>query len=126
MKMTDKDLLAKAERSFLVAEQLYEDGDYDFAVSRAYYALFYVSEALLLQLGKTYSKHSAVIFGIYENFVASEKLPKDFHQTLHWAYELRQKGDYASLSAVTKEDSAVLLRDVKVQMKIALALINSK
>jgi uncharacterized protein (UPF0332 family) len=35
------DLLGKARRSIKAAERLLQDGDYDFAVSRAYYGMFY-------------------------------------------------------------------------------------
>ena len=38
-------LLAKARRSVKAAERLLQAGDYDFAVSRAYYGMFYVAQA---------------------------------------------------------------------------------
>jgi uncharacterized protein (UPF0332 family) len=41
-------LLQKARRTIQSAHLLRADGDFDSAVSRAYYAMFYVAEALLL------------------------------------------------------------------------------
>lgn len=38
-----RELVGKAERSLAAARRLLEAGDYDFAVSRAYYAMFYVA-----------------------------------------------------------------------------------
>ena len=40
-------LFQKAQRSLAAAQQLAQQSFYDFAVSRAYYAMFYVAEALL-------------------------------------------------------------------------------
>ena len=37
----------KAKRSLKVANKLFESKDYDFAVSRAYYSMFYIAEAFL-------------------------------------------------------------------------------
>lgn len=54
-------LLAKAQRSFEVAEGLLEDNHADFAASRAYYGCFYTAEALLLSKGLSYSRHSQVV-----------------------------------------------------------------
>lgn len=54
-------LIQKARASLDAARLLAKQGHFDFAVSRAYYAMFYVAEALLLDEGLVFSKHSAVI-----------------------------------------------------------------
>jgi uncharacterized protein (UPF0332 family) len=41
--LEQKALLNKAERSIRAAQKLIEQGFYDFAVSRFYYAMFYVA-----------------------------------------------------------------------------------
>lgn len=43
-----------------------KEGYFDFAASRAYYAMFYVAEALLAVIGHSYSKHSAVISAFWQ------------------------------------------------------------
>ncbi|MEW6378168.1 MAG: HEPN domain-containing protein [bacterium] len=48
-------LLQKSQESLRAARLLAEQGFYDFAVSRAYYAMFYVAEAFLLGEGLAYS-----------------------------------------------------------------------
>lgn len=53
--------LDKAGESIATANELIERGSFGFAASRAYYAMFYCAEALLLNEGKSYSRHSAVI-----------------------------------------------------------------
>jgi uncharacterized protein (UPF0332 family) len=56
-------LIEKAKESLDVAKKLVRDDHYDFAACRAYYAMFYIAEALLADLGQSYSRHSAVIAG---------------------------------------------------------------
>lgn len=123
--MTDviQQLADKAHRSIKAARRLCEEGDYDFAVSRAYYALFYVSEALLAMKGIGYSKHSAVISGIYEQYVRTGDLPNRFHQVLNRSFKLRQKGDYMGSLEFTREIAEEVIADVEEQMNIAKKVI---
>jgi uncharacterized protein (UPF0332 family) len=50
------------------ARLLAEGGFFDFAISRAYYSMFYIAEAFLLGERLAYSKHSAVIGRIWGAF----------------------------------------------------------
>jgi len=47
-------LLHKSQRSIDSAKLMSEHGFYEFALSRAYYSMFYVAEALLLELRSGY------------------------------------------------------------------------
>lgn len=49
MKQETVDLMVKAERAIQSAENTMNDGDYDFAVSRVYYAMFYIASACLVK-----------------------------------------------------------------------------
>ena len=69
-------LVQKAERSIRGARVLMEDGLHEFAVSRAYYAMFYLAEALLLGEGLAFSKHAAVIAAFGQHFAKSGRLPR--------------------------------------------------
>jgi len=116
-------LVDKANRSLAASKRMIEAGDYDFAVSRAYYALFYVSEALLLKKGKSFSKHAAVISGLYEEYIKTNELPKEFHKTLHRAFDLRQQGDYLSSVEIPEDVARHLIKDVELHLDHALMLI---
>lgn len=52
-------LLIRARDSLSAARNLLRDGFSDFSASRAYYALFYVAEALLAHIGQSYSSHGS-------------------------------------------------------------------
>ena len=60
MKEHSRKLLNKAIDSIEVAEFLVDKEKADIAVARAYYAMFYIAEALLNEKGLKFSKHSAV------------------------------------------------------------------
>lgn len=67
-------LLHKAARSLNAAERLLDEGDADFAASRAYYGCFYVAEALLPDEGLSFSSHGSVIGEYGRLFARTERL----------------------------------------------------
>ncbi len=89
-------LFDKAERSFASAKRILEDGDADFAASRAYYGYFYVAEALLLSQGLDFSRHGQVIAQYGLRFAKPEIIDRRFHQLLNEAFSLRQTVDYST------------------------------
>jgi len=116
-------LIDKGNRSLGAAKKLQESGYFDFAVSRTYYAIFYLSEALLFERGKTFSKHAAVISAVYDEFIRSDELPKEFHRVLHRAFDLRQQGDYLSSMMITKEIAEKLIMEVEQQMNVVIDIL---
>jgi uncharacterized protein (UPF0332 family) len=96
-----KGMMAKARRYLDSAKLLSQAGDFDSAVSRLYYAMFYGAEALLLALGKAFSSHRAVMTAFGEHFIKSGLLPKEMHHWLHRAFEKRQISDYEFMSGIS-------------------------
>lgn len=66
--------LAKAKESIAAAKLLLSEEHCGFAAARAYYAMFYVAEALLLTKDLTFSKHAGVISALGEHFVKKVSL----------------------------------------------------
>ncbi len=64
-----EELLERARQSQKAAAKLLRGGFYNFAASRAYYAMFYITQALLLSKGLSFSSHSAVIAAFGKEFV---------------------------------------------------------
>jgi len=81
------------------------DGHYDFAASRAYYAVFYAASALLLQEGLEFRKHSGVIATIHQRFIKTGRMEKEFGKNLNWLFELRSIGDYGVTAHVPAADA---------------------
>jgi uncharacterized protein (UPF0332 family) len=64
-----KTLIERAERYLKSAELLVNDGDFESAVSRTYYAMFYTVQALLLTKNLSFSSHKGVITMFGEHFI---------------------------------------------------------
>lgn len=118
-------LILKSKRSLTTAKKLFNSGDFDFAVSRAYYAMFYMAEAALLNRGKTYSKHTAIINGFYHEFVATGVLPKQLHANFHHAFDDRNLGDYGFMETFPKEDAKQLIQNADEFIKAVEKMIKS-
>jgi len=110
--MTDdqKALVTKAEDSVRAAELLTRDGYHGFAVSRAYYAMFYIAEAMLLERGLRFTSHAGVISAFGQHFSRTRKVPSEFHQHLLAAQDGRTEGDYDIHPKLTAEDAALAIR----------------
>jgi uncharacterized protein (UPF0332 family) len=106
-------LLGKARQSLNAAESLMKDGFIDFAASRAYYAMFYSLEALLLNRDLSFSKHSAIISAFGRDYVKTGIFDNKYHRYVLEAFDLRNMGDYGAMYAVPKEKAIELLSNAK-------------
>ena len=98
-------LINKARDSLGAARTLVREGYFDFAAARAYYAMFYIAEAMLLHLGHSYNKHSAVISAFGREYVKTGSMHSKFHRWLIDAQDFRNVGDYGVEAHVSKEDA---------------------
>jgi len=95
MKENTQFLLDKAEQSIGAAESLLRDGYRDFAIGRAYYAMFYTAEALLAEKGLTFKKHVGVHRSFSEHYVKTGIFDRKYFYWLIAAFNSRLVGDYA-------------------------------
>lgn len=107
-------LLERSERYLKSAEILLNDSDYESCVSRAYYAMFFSAEALLLTKELTFSSHKGVLTGLGEHFIKTSKLPKEMGKSLHRAFEKRQLGDYEFTFVISNDEAREILEDAKL------------
>jgi uncharacterized protein (UPF0332 family) len=87
-------LIDKARRSLRWAEEMFAAGDSDFAVSRAYYAMFYLAEAMLRVEGLKFHKHSAVTSAFGYQFARTKRVDPKYHRYLQEGFDERNLGDY--------------------------------
>lgn len=107
------EIIEKAKRSLIAAQKLYKDGEYDFSASRAYYAMFYMAEAVLLTKDLSFSKHSGVISAFGQYFVKSELFDKKYQKMFSEAFEIRNIGDYSFSRKISKEESEKILKNAE-------------
>ena len=98
-------LVKKAAESIAAARVLLREGYADFAASRAYYAMFYAAQALLLEEGLTFSSHSGTIAGFGQHLAKPRKVPDEYHRMLIDAQDLRELGDYGMPNSVGVEQA---------------------
>ena len=89
-----QNLVALAQESLEAARLLLQEGYGGFAASRAYYAMFYMAEALLLGDGLSFSKHTAVHSAFGRKYAKTGRVPEHLHRYLIDAMTVRHTDDY--------------------------------
>lgn len=102
-------LFARARESLKAARILIKEDLPNIAASRAYYALFYVAEALLLSRCLAFSSHSAVIAAFGKEFARPSALDQKFHRYLIASQNLRQTGDYGVEENVSLSEASQIV-----------------
>jgi uncharacterized protein (UPF0332 family) len=87
-------LLDKAVDTIEGAELLLDHEKTNLAAGRAYYALFYIAEALLNEKGLQFSAHGDVIGAYGKEFAKTKLLDPKFHRWLREGFDTRLIGDY--------------------------------
>lgn len=105
--------MRKAQRSLKASRVLIGSEDYDFSISRIYYAMFYCAEALLLTKDLKFSKHSAVIAAFGRYFVKTGLLSQELHSYLIKGFRERQIGDYETKNLQSIEDAEEMAEDAE-------------
>lgn len=103
-------LLNKARRNLRAAEILIREGESEIAASRAYFAMFYAAEAMLLERGLSFSKHSAVSAAFGREFAKTGVVPPEYHRWLLDAFDARSIGDYDLHRGISRETANEHLR----------------
>jgi uncharacterized protein (UPF0332 family) len=121
-------MLEKGRRSAKSAVQHLKHKDFDFASSRAYYAVFHYMQAALYLRGLTFSKHSAVIAEFNRHFIKTGIFPRLFSKYIELLFKDRQIGDYdyfgeidlfqargdiAKAASICEEIEKFILRELK-------------
>lgn len=118
-------LLEKAQRSLLAAEQLLQKGFYEFSVSRAYYSMFYVAEALLDKEGLSFSSHAAVIGAFGRVLSKPQKVPQEFHRYLIDAQAQRTSADYDLQPNMSSEDAQKMMAQAQSFIDLGVQYLQS-
>jgi len=119
-------LIRKAEKFLESARVLMDSGDLDSAVSRIYYAAFFVAEALLDALGLSFSSHKSVISSFGQEFSKKDRLDSRFHRFLIVAFEKRQQADYGIETGLDREEVSELLEEARAFMKAGKGWLTKK
>ena len=100
--------LGRAEKALKSAKLLEENGELEDAASRAYYAMFHATRALLFSKGVNAKTHKGTISLFGEKIVKQGIMSEEYADMLRKAFDLRQKSDYE----ICAEASVELVKEV--------------
>lgn len=126
MKEETSALLEKAERAIRSAEHTMLDGDFDFAVSRVYYAIFYIASALLGEKDMYFSKHGGVHGAFGQHFVKTGEFDPKYQRWLVTTFSQRITGDYVATSDLILEDVQEIIGQAREFLTTAQNYLKSK
>jgi len=127
MKENTRLLLNKAERAIQAAKTLLVGGNFpDFATGRAYYAMFYVTEALLEEKDLRFSKHGGVHGAFGEHYIKTGLFDPKFHRWLLDAFDLRLEGDYGTEMITVRDDAEKMISQAEEFLEAARKYLESQ
>ncbi len=105
--------IGNAHEMLEVADLNLSEGFYGSAVNRAYYAIFYAANALLVTLGLARSRHSGVITAFREHFVKAGPIEAEYSDIYGRVMENRHVSDYEIEVPIERQVAAKALGDAQ-------------
>lgn len=112
-------LLRKALQKLAASKFLLAQGFAEDAVSRAYYAMFYIAEAFLDGEGLAFSSHAAVLGEFGRVFAKTGRISSEFHRFLLEASQERLGGDYDEVYVLSAEEALKHLERAESFLRLA-------
>jgi uncharacterized protein (UPF0332 family) len=91
---TAEAMIATVREKLASAQSLHDNGYFNDALSRAYYAAYHAISLLIFLDGKTYGRHGQLIGAFNKDYVLKGTFPKEIGKALGRLYDARQSGDY--------------------------------
>jgi len=106
-------LLQLAQDELETAQLLLDNDRHRACISRAYYAMYHASQALLEVKSITSKTHKGTIqqFGLY--FIKTGELPIEMARALTDGYDLRQLSDYEETMFLTRQQAEIVLNSAQ-------------
>jgi uncharacterized protein (UPF0332 family) len=105
--------LEKALDRLRVAEKLFRGGDYEDAVSRAYYAMYHAARAVLSTVNVFPKTHEGVVSEFGKRFVLTGVVQKELGRDLADAKAARETYEYSVTSKVGKAEAGTILSNAQ-------------
>lgn len=126
MKPETQNYFEKAEENIRAADMLIAAQFFEIAISRTYYAMFYIAEGLLWEEGQKHSSHKAVQSHYGKLFAKTEKLDPKFHRLLINGFVKRQAADYVRDVEFTEQDAIEAANAAEEFLAAAKKYLSSK
>ena len=106
-------LFSKAQTYLRSAAVLYELEDFDSCVSRAYFAMFYAAQALLMHENGSLPSQQGIRTAFKNTFVDTGQMPPHASNVLNQAYDLQEMADYGHHFAVDQDQAERVLQEAE-------------
>jgi uncharacterized protein (UPF0332 family) len=119
----------KKDRSFEALDdiqKMIDNGMLAAAMSRIYYAGFYIVGALLLLDGFSTSKHRQLIGYFNKEYIKTGKIPVDVGEILNESYNNRMAADYHDFVYLTKTQVDEFFNQMKEFVNIVYKMIQDR
>jgi uncharacterized protein (UPF0332 family) len=108
---TAEAMIATVREKLASAQSLHENGYFNDALSRAYYASYHAISLLIFLDGRTYSRHGQLIGAFNKDYVLKGTFSKEIGKALGRLYDARQSGDYDVYQKSDQSESRVGIND---------------
>lgn len=102
---------------------LKQQGYYNTAINRLYYACYYAAVALLIKHGITPSTHAGVKQMLGMHFVATGRLPRELGRCFSLLFERRHSSDYDDFAYSSEEEIDELMPKANAFIEAVEALL---
>ena len=116
--------ISRADGAMAEAKLLADQGFYNTAINRLYYACYYMSIALLLKKNIQAQTHSGVKTMISLHFVTKGIIPNDIGKALGVLFERRQSGDYDDFVLCDQNDVEELNKKAMAYVEFLKGLLS--
>ena len=106
--------LENAQEMLVVARLMLNNDFYTSTINRAYYAIFYAANALLITKNLSSNKHSGVISAFRQHFVKTGLISPEYSAIYGQVMGNRHTSDYELESPITKETAKLDLTDAEI------------
>jgi len=106
---TAKAHLKKAVERLRVAEKLLQDGEYEDAISRAYYAMYHAAKAALYTINIFPKTHEGVVSEFGKKLVLTGTFPKESGRDLANAKAARETYEYSVTTTAERPEAEAIL-----------------
>ncbi len=125
MKNEIKAIIDKAERSLKSADHEFRQGNYDFACSRAYFAVIHMLQGVLLHDGHPYIYHRDIITVLNNQYVKKKVFDSELLKHIKYLVKRRELSDFSfSLTIYSQEVEQCILRAKIVNSSLSAYLID--
>jgi len=118
--------ISRAQEAIEEVDVLITSKKYDAAVTRIYYGIFYIINALATIDNFSTSKHSQLIGYFNKEYIKEKIIDPKIGKFLNRAYELRTKSDYGEFTNYSDEEVKSYFEEMKDFIYTIEEIINKK